>query len=101
VWGPNADLARDPRWGHFNESYGEDPFFDGTMAAAFVRGLQGDDPKSFQVASLLKHFLANSNEHGRYGSNSDFDERLFRECYLVSIGIGRTPISVGVADGSA
>ncbi len=83
VWGPNADLARDPRWGRIDESYGEDPFFDGTMAAAFVRGLQGDDPKTLQVASLLKHFLANSNEHGRYGSNSDFDERLFREYYSV------------------
>jgi beta-glucosidase len=83
VWGPNADLARDPRWGRIDESYGEDPFFDGTMASAFVRGLQGDDPKTLQAASLLKHFLANSNEHGRYGSNSDFDERLFREYYSV------------------
>lgn len=83
VWGPNADLARDPRWGRIDESYGEDPFFDGTMAAAFVQGLQGDDPNRLQVASLLKHFLANSNEHGRYGSNSDFDERLFREYYSV------------------
>ncbi len=83
VWGPNADLARDPRWGRIDESYGEDSFFDGTMAAAFVRGLQGDDPKTLQVASLLKHFMANSNEHGRYGSSSDFDERLFREYYSV------------------
>ena len=83
VWGPNADLARDPRWGRIDESYGEDPFFDGTMASAFVRGLQGDDPNRLQVASLLKHFLANSNEHGRYGSSSDFDERLFREYYSV------------------
>jgi beta-glucosidase len=83
VWAPNADLARDPRWGRGDESYGEDPFFDGTMAAAFVRGLQGDDPNHLQVASLLKHFLANSNEHGRYYSSSDFDERLFREYYSV------------------
>jgi beta-glucosidase len=42
VWAPNADLARDPRWGRIDESYGEDPFFDGIMAAAFVRGLQGE-----------------------------------------------------------
>jgi beta-glucosidase len=83
VWGPNADLARDPRWGRIDESYGEDPFFVGTMAAAFVRGMQGDDPKVLQAASLLKHFMANSNEHGRYGSSSDFDERLFREYYSV------------------
>jgi beta-glucosidase len=83
VWGPNADLARDPRWGRIDESYGEDPFFVGTMASAFVKGMQGDDPNYWRVASLLKHFLANSNEHGRYGSNSDFDEQMFREYYSV------------------
>jgi beta-glucosidase len=81
VWGPNTDLARDPRWGRIDESYGEDAFFTGTMAAAFARGMQGDDPKYWRVASLLKHFLANSNEHGRYGSSSDFDQRLLREYY--------------------
>jgi beta-glucosidase len=88
VWGPNSDLARDPRWGRIDESYGEDPFFVGTMAAAFVRGLQGDNPKVLQVASLQKHFLANSNERWRYGSSSDFDERLFREYYSYPFHMG-------------
>jgi beta-glucosidase len=83
VWGPNSDLARDPRWGRIDESYGEDAFFTGTMSAAFVKGMQGNDPKYWRAASLLKHFLANSNEHGRYGSSSDFDERLFHEYYSV------------------
>ena len=83
VWGPNTDLARDPRWGRIDESYGEDAFFTGTMAAAFARGMQGDDPKYWRAASLLKHFLANSNENGRYGSSSDFDQRLLREYYSV------------------
>ena len=45
VRAPNADLGRDPRWGRTEECYGEDPFFNGTMVTAFVRGLQGDDPK--------------------------------------------------------
>jgi beta-glucosidase len=81
VWGPNTDLARDPRWGRIDESYGEDAFFTGTMAAAFASGMQGDDPKYWRAASLLKHFLANSNENGRYGSSSDFDRRLLREYY--------------------
>ena len=45
-WGPQADLARDPRWGRSEEVYGEDPFFNGTMASAFVKGLQGDDPST-------------------------------------------------------
>jgi beta-glucosidase len=81
VWGPNADLARDPRWGRIDESYGEDAFFTGTMAAAFVKGMQGDDPTYWRAASLVKHFLANSNENDRYGSSSDFDQRLLREYY--------------------
>src|SRR4051794_15058155 len=43
VRAPNADLARDPRWGRAEESFGEDPYHVGTMATAYVRGLQGDD----------------------------------------------------------
>lgn len=91
---PNADLARDPRWGRSEESYGEDPYLTGTMAVAFVRGLQGDDPQYWRAASLMKHFLANSNENGRGGSSSNFDERLLREYYSV-------PFRMGVTEGGA
>ena len=94
VRAPNSDLARDPRWGRSEESYGEDPFLTGTMAAAFVRGLQGDDPKYWLSASLLKHFLANSNENGRGGSSSNFDHRLMREYYSV-------PFRMGIVEGGA
>ncbi len=78
---PNADIARDPRWGRTEEVYGEDPFHVATLATAFTRGLQGDHPRYWKAASLLKHFLANSNEDGRSSSSSDFDERLWREYY--------------------
>ena len=88
LWGPQADLARDPRWGRSEEVYGEDPFFDGSMAVAFIKGLQGDDPKYWQAAALLKHFLANSNEDHRNISSSDFDERLFWEYYSVPFRMG-------------
>jgi beta-glucosidase len=81
VRAPNADLARDPRWGRTEEVYGEDPFHVGTLAAAFTRGLQGDDPRYWKTAALLKHFLANSNEDDRTRSSSNFDERLWREYY--------------------
>ena len=81
VRAPNADLARDPRWGRTEEVYGEDPFLAGTLAAAFTRGLQGDHPRYWMTAALLKHFLANSNEDGRNSSSSNFDERLWREYY--------------------
>jgi beta-glucosidase len=88
LWGPQADLARDPRWGRSEEVYGEDPFFNGTMVAAFARGLEGDDPKYWQAAPLLKHFLANSNENHRTESSSDFDQRLFWEYYSVPFRMG-------------
>jgi len=91
---PNADLGRDPRWGRTEETFGEDPFFNGTMVVAMVKGLQGDDPKYWLTASLMKHFLANSNEDGRGGSSSDFDERLLREYYSV-------PFRMGVIEGGS
>ena len=78
---PNADLARDPRWGRTEEVFGEDPYHVGTLATAFTCGLQGDDPRYWKTAALLKHFLANSNEDGRESSSSDFDPRLWREYY--------------------
>ena len=83
VRAPNADLSRDPRWGRTEESYGEDPFLVGTLATAYTEGLQGNDAKTWMTASLLKHFLANSNEDGRAGSSSNFDDRLFHEYYSV------------------
>ena len=94
LWGPQSDLARDPRWGRSEEVYGEDPFFNGTMAVAFIKGLQGDDPKYWQSAALLKHFLANSWEDHRNTSSSDFDQRLFWEYYSV-------PFRMGFVDGGA
>lgn len=81
---PNADLARDPRWGRTQETYGEDPFLAGTLAAAMVQGVQGDDPHYWQAASLVKHFMANSNEDNRFASNAVFDDHLMREYYTAS-----------------
>ncbi len=94
VRAPNSDLSRDPRWGRSEESYGEDAFLTGTMTVAFVRGLQGNDQKYWRTASLLKHFMANSNEDGRGGSSSNFDERLLREYYSV-------PFRMGIEEGGA
>lgn len=78
---PNADLARDVRWGRTEESFGEDPCLTATMTVAKIKGLQGRHPRYWKTASLMKHFLANSNEFGRDSSSSDFGERLFREYY--------------------
>ncbi|WP_433975758.1 glycoside hydrolase family 3 C-terminal domain-containing protein [Tunturiibacter lichenicola] len=94
VRAPNADLSRDPRWGRSEESYGEDPLLTGTLATAFARGLQGKDSHIWETASLLKHFLANSNEDNRGGSSSNFDVRLFLEYYSV-------PFRMAIEDGHA
>lgn len=90
----NVDLARDPRWGRYEESYGEDPFLTGTLASAYIRGIQGDHPTYWRAAALLKHYLANSNETTRTRSSSDFDEQLFREYYSV-------PFRMAIRDGGA
>jgi beta-glucosidase len=90
----NVDLARDPRWGRYEESYGEDPFLTGTLASAYIRGIQGPHPKYWRAAALLKHYLANSNETTRTRSSSDFDERLYREYYSV-------PFRMAIRDGGA
>lgn len=90
VFAPNADMGRDIRWGRNEECYGEDPFLNGALVTAYVRGLQGDNPVYWKTASLMKHFLANSNENNRAYNSSDFDERLFREYYSYAFFKGVT-----------
>ncbi len=59
-WTPNINIFRDPRWGRGQETYGEDPFLTATMARAFVRGLQGNDPKYLKAAGCAKHYAIHS-----------------------------------------
>ncbi len=44
-WSPNINIFRDPRWGRGQETYGEDPYLTSRLGVAFVRGMQGDDPR--------------------------------------------------------
>ncbi len=67
VRAPNADLGRDPRWGRTEECYGEDPFLNGTLVVAFVKGMQGDDPKYWQAASLLEALPCQQQREGPLG----------------------------------
>ncbi|MBN2613423.1 MAG: glycoside hydrolase family 3 C-terminal domain-containing protein, partial [Bacteroidales bacterium] len=94
VRAPNADMGRDIRWGRNEECYGEDAFLTGVLTTAFIKGLQGDHPKYWLTASLMKHFLANSNENGRDSSSSNFDDRLYREYYSY-------PFMKGVTEGGS
>jgi beta-glucosidase len=91
---PNADLGRDIRWGRTEECYGEDAYLSSTLVVAFVKGLQGNNSKYWKTASLMKHFLANSNENNRTVNSSDFDDRLFREYYSY-------PFYKGVTEGGS
>ena len=81
-WSPTVNMARDPRWGRTPETYGEDPFLTGEMGTAFVRGLQGDDPKYLKVVSTPKHFAANNEEHNRFECDARISEKQLREYYL-------------------
>jgi beta-glucosidase len=60
VWSPNINIFRDPRWGRGQETYGEDPYLSGQIGIAFIRGLQGDDPKYLKTIATSKHFAVHS-----------------------------------------
>lgn len=60
VWSPNLNIFRDPRWGRGQETYGEDPYLTGQIGTAFIRGLQGDDPKYFKTIATSKYFAVHS-----------------------------------------
>lgn len=59
-WTPNINIFRDPRWGRGQETYGEDPYLTGRIGAAFVSGLQGDDPHYLKAAACAKHYAIHS-----------------------------------------
>ncbi len=82
-WTPNINLFRDPRWGRGQETYGEDPFLTASMGAAFITGLQGDDPAHLKTAACAKHFAVHSGpEADRHTFNAVIDEKDLRETYL-------------------
>ncbi|MDP4261725.1 MAG: glycoside hydrolase family 3 N-terminal domain-containing protein [Bacteroidota bacterium] len=82
-WSPNINIFRDPRWGRGQETYGEDPFLTATMGSAFVKGIQGDDPRFLKAAACAKHFAVHSGpEAGRHSFNAMVDEKDLRETYL-------------------
>jgi beta-glucosidase len=82
-WSPNINLFRDPRWGRGMETYGEDPYLTGRMAVAFIRGLQGDDPRYLKTVATPKHFAVHSGpEPDRHGFEALAGERDLRESYL-------------------
>lgn len=82
-WSPNVNIFRDPRWGRGQETWGEDPFFTGEMAAEFVKGLQGNDPKYLKAAACAKHYAVHSGpEKDRHTFNAIVTKRELYDTYL-------------------
>jgi beta-glucosidase len=85
AFSPVLDLARDPRWGRTEETYGEDPFLGSRMGVAAIEGLQGDTflIDSHHVMATAKHFTAHGQpESGTNTAPANFSERELREFYL-------------------
>lgn len=82
-WSPNVNLFRDPRWGRGQETWGEDPWLTGEMAAAFVMGLQGDHPQYLKAAACAKHYAVHSGpEKDRHHFNAVCTPRELYDTYL-------------------
>ncbi|HEY0375533.1 MAG TPA: glycoside hydrolase family 3 N-terminal domain-containing protein, partial [Pyrinomonadaceae bacterium] len=87
VLGPNLDLAREPRWGRTEETYGEDPYLVSRMGVAVIRAIQGEGPAvdDEHVSATAKHFAAHGQPEG--GTNiapANVSERVLREYFLPS-----------------
>ncbi len=82
-WSPNINIFRDPRWGRGQETFGEDPYLTSRLGVAFVKGLQGDDPRYLKVIATPKHYAVHSGpEPERHGFDAKAYERDLRETYL-------------------
>jgi beta-glucosidase len=109
VLSPVLDLARDPRWGRTEETYGEDPYLVSRIGVAAVEGLQGDSwlIGRDHVMATAKHFAVHGQPEG--GTNTapgNYSERIIRENFLVPFqavvqeaGIGSVMASYNEIDG--
>jgi len=85
---PTINIQRSPLGGRAFESFSEDPHLSGIMAAAYVQGLQSNG-----VASTIKHFVANDQEHERTSVDTVMSDRALREVYLMPFMIAQRKAS--------
>jgi beta-glucosidase len=98
---PVVDVARDPRWGRIEETFGEDPYLVGEMGVAAVEGLQGEDKARVlapgKVFATLKHLTGHGQpESGTNVGPAPYSERTLREFFFPPFEqiIRRTGVSV-------
>jgi beta-glucosidase len=92
---PVLDLARDPRWGRTEETYGEDPYLVSRIGLAAIQGLQGTGPgiDKSHVMATAKHFAVHGQpEGGENVAPGNYSERVIREYFL-------KPFEVAVKEG--
>src|SRR5947209_19615171 len=97
VLAPVVDVARDPRWGRFEETYGEDPYLVARTGLAAVRGFQGDGRTipADRVIATLKHMAGHGQpESGTNVGPANLGERVLRDIFFY-------PFEVGVKQGHA
>ena len=96
TYSPMVDIARDARWGRIAEGSGEDPWWGGKIAAAMVRGYQGDDLSAEnRMAACLKHYVGyGASEAGRDYVYTEISKQTLWDTYLL-------PYKMGVKAGAA
>ena len=84
TFAPMVDISMDPRWGRVCEGAGEDPYLGSQIAAARVKGFQGNDlADTLSVLACVKHFAGyGAPIAGRDYNTVDMSERMFRDVYL-------------------
>jgi beta-glucosidase len=106
---PVLDLARDPRWGRTEETYGEDPYLVSRIGVAAIEGFQGPGPfiDKEHVIATAKHFAAHGQpEGGTNAAPANYSERTIREYFLLPFqeavdeaGVGSVMASYNEIDG--
>lgn len=82
-YSPNINIYRDPRWGRGHETFGEDPYLTGTLASAFVKAMQGNNPRYYKTMCTAKHFAVHSGpEPERHAFNVRPEKKDLYETYL-------------------
>ncbi|HYV10666.1 MAG TPA: beta-glucosidase BglX [Pyrinomonadaceae bacterium] len=98
TFAPMLDIARDPRWGRIVEGAGEDPFLGARIAAAQVRGFQGQDPASpGRLLACMKHFAG----YGAAVGGRDYDAAYISDAELYNVYLPPFKAAVDAGVGSA